>query len=165
MRTNGPFSHEDFTARSIFTTKGVFGRIARAVSLRSIRAMIHEELSRKIIGAAMAVHNELGPGLDEKLYERALVIELHKRGHHVDSQRVFPVYYSGEKIGDLVPDMIVDRLVIVDPKVVESFNDTHYRQMISYLTISGLELALLFNFKKAKLEWKRVVREVGYRSG
>jgi GxxExxY protein len=127
--------------------------------------VIHEELSGKIIGAAMAVHNELGPGLDERHYERALLMELRKRGHHVDSQRVFPVYYSGENIGDLVPDMIVDGLVIVDPKVVEAFNDTHYRQMISYLTITGLELALLLNFKKAQLEWRRVVREAGYQSG
>ena len=121
--------------------------------------MIHEELSGEIIGAAMAVINELGPGLDEKLYERALVIELRKRGHKVDQQRAFPVYYSGELIGTLVPDAIVDELVITDPKVVEVFNDTHMRQMIGYLTITKLKLALLLNFKHAKLQWKRVVRE------
>lgn len=121
--------------------------------------MIHEELSGKIIGAAMAVLNELGPGLDEKLYERALVIELRKRGHQVDQQKSFPVHYAGELIGTLVPDLIVDGLVIADPKVAESFNDTHTRQMIGYLAITKLKLALLLNFKRAKLEWKRVVRE------
>jgi GxxExxY protein len=121
--------------------------------------MIHEELSGKIIGAAMAVLNELGPGLDEKLYERALVIELRKRGHQVDQQRSFSVHYAGELIGTLVPDLIVDGLVIADPKVAESFNDTHTRQMIGYLAITKLKLALLLNFKRAKLEWKRVVRE------
>lgn len=78
----------------------------------------------------MAALNELGPGLDEKLYERALMIELRKRGHVVDQQTSFPVHYSGELIGNLVPDVIVDGLVIADPKVVEAFNDTHVRQMI-----------------------------------
>ena len=121
--------------------------------------MIHEKLSGEIIGAAMAVLNELGPGLDEKLYERALVIELRKRGHTVDQQRAFPVHYSGELIGSLVPDAIVDGLVIADPKVVETFGDTHVRQMIGYLAISKLQLALLLNFKNATLQWKRIVRE------
>lgn len=121
--------------------------------------MIHEELSGKIIGAAMTVLNELGPGLDEKIYERALVIELRKRGHVVEQQRAFPVHYSGELVGTLVPDAIVDGLVIADPKVVEAFNDTHVRQMIGYLAITKLELALLLNFKHAKLLWKRIVRE------
>ncbi len=121
--------------------------------------MIHEELSGKIIGAAMAVLNELGPGLDEKLYERALVIELRKRGHRVEQQKSFPVHYSGELIGNLVPDTIVDDLVIADPKVIEAFNETHARQMIGYLAVTKLKLALLLNFKHAKLEWKRIVRE------
>ncbi len=121
--------------------------------------MIHEKLSGEIIGAAMAVLNELGPGLDEKLYERALVIELRKRGHAVDQQKSFPVHYAGELIGNLVPDTIVDGLVIADPKVVESFIETHARQMIGYLAITKLQLALLLNFKRAKLEWKRIVRE------
>jgi GxxExxY protein len=121
--------------------------------------MIHEKISGEIIGAAMAVLNELGPGLDEKLYERALVIELRKRGHNVEQQRSFPVYYAGELIGNLVPDTIVDGLVIADPKVAESFAETHTRQMIGYLAITKLQLALLLNFKRAKLEWKRIVRE------
>jgi len=121
--------------------------------------MIHEELSGKILGAAMKVLNELGPGLDEKLYERALVIELKRCGHLVDPQRAFPVYYAGELIGSLVPDAIVESLVIADPKVVESFTETHLRQMIGYLAITKLKLALLLNFKHAKLQWKRVVRE------
>ncbi len=121
--------------------------------------MIHEELSGRIIGAAMAVLNELGPGLDEKIYERALVIELRKLGHLVESQTAYSVHYSGELVGTLVPDAIVDGLVIADPKVVEAFNDTHVRQMIGYLAITKLKLALLLNFKHAKLQWKRVVRE------
>jgi len=121
--------------------------------------MIHEELSGKIIGAAMAVLNELGPGLDEKIYDRSLVIELRKRGCVVEPQKSFPVHYAGELAGTLVPDTIVDGLVIADPKVVEVFNDTHFRQMIGYLAITKLQLALLLNFKHAQLQWKRIVRE------
>jgi GxxExxY protein len=123
--------------------------------------MKHEELTRDIIGAAMAVLNELKPGLDEKLYENALVIELVARGHTVEQQREYPVHYRGHFIGKLVPDLIVDGKVIVDPKVATGFNDTHMAQMLGYLNITGLEVALLVNFKEAKLGWKRVVRGDG----
>ena len=120
--------------------------------------MIHEALSEDIIGAAMKVLNVLKPGLDEKLYENALLIELKKRGHRVEQQRPFPVSYEGQLVGTLVPDLIVDDVVIVDPKVVSAFNDTHIAQMTGYLAITGLRLALLISFKSAKLEWKRIVR-------
>jgi GxxExxY protein len=120
--------------------------------------MIHQELSGKIIGAAMGVLNELRPGLDEKLYERAMIIELNHRGHSVSVQSSFPVSYRGELIGNLIPDLIVDDAVIVDPKVVSCFTETHVAQMIGYLNITSLGLAMLINFKNARLEWKRVLR-------
>jgi len=121
--------------------------------------IIYEELGGKIIGVAMQVLNELKPGLDEKLYERAMVIELRRRDHAVEAQREFPVFYRDEPIGHLTPDLIIDDAIVVDPKVVSAFNEAHVAQMIGYLTISGLELALLLNFKSARLEWKRVVRQ------
>jgi GxxExxY protein len=68
------------------------------------------------------------------------------------------VFYDGHLIGKLTPDLIVDGQVIADPKVVTVFNDTHVAQMIGYLNITGLRLALLLNFKHARLQWKRVVR-------
>ena len=120
--------------------------------------MIHEEVTGKIIGAAMEVLNELKPGLDEKLHERALIIELERRGHVVSVQCSFPVSYRGELIGNLIPDLIVDNAVILGPKVVACFTETHIAQMIGYLNITGLDLALLINFKNAGLEWKRVLR-------
>ena len=112
--------------------------------------LIHKELSESIIGAAMTVLNALKPGLEEKLYERALVIELQKRGHRVEQQRQFPVSYEGELIGTLIPDLIVDDQVIADPKVVTAFSDTNVAQMLGYLNITGLQLALLLNFKDAR---------------
>jgi GxxExxY protein len=120
--------------------------------------LIHKDLSEAIIGAAMAVLNALKPGLDEKLYERALIIELQKRGHKIETQKPFLVYYDSQLIGKLVPDLIVDDLVIADPKVVSTFSETHISQMIGYLNITSLKLALLLNIKNAKLQWKRVVR-------
>ena len=121
--------------------------------------MVHEELSGAIIGIAMEVHNELNPGLDEVLYERALVIELRRRGHAVAVQNSYPVFYRAELIGNLIPDLIVDNAVIVDSKVVSAFTETHVAQMLGYLNITGLKLALLLNFKSASLNWKRVVRQ------
>ena len=119
---------------------------------------IHKELSGKIINAAMYVLNELKPGLDEKIYENALTIELRRRGHSVEQQRHFPVFFRGIEVGTLIPDMIVDGMIIVDPKVVTSFNENHVAQMTGYLAITQLDLALLINFKCAKISVKRVIR-------
>ena len=118
----------------------------------------HRELSAAIIGAAMEVLNGLRPGLDEKIYENSLVLEMIAQGHQVEQQRRFPVHYRGHLVGTLIPDILVDEKVIVDPKVVEAFTNDHIAQMLGYLAISELELALLLNFKFAKLRWKRVVR-------
>ena len=120
--------------------------------------LILNDLSESIIGAAMTVLNTLRPGLGERLYENALVIELKRRGHEITQQKEFPVHYDGNLIGTLIPDLIVDRLVIVDTKVVSAFNDNHIAQVIGYLIITDLSLGLLLNFKNAKLSWKRIVR-------
>jgi GxxExxY protein len=76
--------------------------------------LIHEERSGKIIGAAMDVLNKMKPGLDEKLYEDALLIELRRRGHTVESQKEFPVSDKSEPIGNLIPILLVDDQVIVE---------------------------------------------------
>jgi GxxExxY protein len=123
---------------------------------RMKEVLIHEALTGQIIGAAMTVLNELKPGLDEKLYENALVLLLREQGHEVDQQKRFPVYFLNHLIGTLIPDMIVDGLVIADPKVVTAFNENHIAKMIGYLAISKLDVALLLNFKYAKLQWKRI---------
>ena len=119
---------------------------------------LHSQITEAVIGGAMAVLNELKPGLDEKLYENALVIELVDRGLKVEQQVQFPVRYKGHFVGKLVPDLIVEGKVIADAKVVAMFTATHMAQMLGYLAITGLEVALLVSFKHAKLKWKRVVR-------
>jgi GxxExxY protein len=121
--------------------------------------MLHRELTADVIGAGMTMLNHLRPGLDEKLYENALVLELQARGRTVEQQRAFNVEFRGHFIGRLVPDLIVGGAVIVDGKVVSAFNATHIAQMLGYLNISGLRVALLLNFKHATLQWRRVVSE------
>lgn len=106
----------------------------------------------------MAVLNELKPGLSEKIYERALIIELQKRGRGVDCQKQFEVFYDEQKVGMLQPDLIVEGLVVVETKVVESFNDTHTAQLLGYLAITSLDLGLLISFGQPRLKWKRIVK-------
>ncbi|MDB6148740.1 MAG: hypothetical protein JWQ44_188 [Chthoniobacter sp.] len=116
----------------------------------------HKELTGQIIGAAMEVLNELRPGQDERVYERALEVELNLRGVSVERQKAFPVTYKGHPIGTFIPDMIASGQVVVDAKVVSMFNENHIAQMLGYLAITDLEVGLLLNFKHAKLEWKRI---------
>ncbi len=120
--------------------------------------LIHAELSEQIIGAAMTVSNELFPGLNERLYENSLIVELNSRGLHVEQQQIFSVQYKGHVIGKFRPDLIVESKIIVDAKVVEAFNETHFKQVYGYLAVTELQLGLLLNFKYAKLQWKRVIR-------
>lgn len=114
------------------------------------------EQTGRIIGAAIRVLDELKPGLDEKLYENALVIELAKQGMQPEQQKVFPVHYDGKFIGKLIPDLIVGGEVI-DAKVVTAFTADHVAQMLGYLNITGLPLGLLLNFRYRKLQIKRVI--------
>jgi GxxExxY protein len=153
-----------FSNRSLFVWLSVFICVICGSSSSLIKRgvvmgdpFIHSEVTEAIIGAAMTVLNALKPGLDEKLYERALKIELQARGHRIESQSQYTVYYKGQEIGTLVPDLIVDDAVVVDTKVVSGFNDTHVAQMLGYLNITGLRLALLLNFKNVRLQWRRVV--------
>lgn len=120
--------------------------------------ILYGDLSHTIIGAGMKVLNTLKPGLNEKAYENALAIELRRRQVRVEQQRRFEVFYEGELVDTLVPDLIVGGIIVVDPKVVEAFTSTHIAQMIGYLAITRLRLALLINFKHADLRWKRVLR-------
>jgi GxxExxY protein len=79
-----------------------------------------------------------------------MIIELKRRGHTVSIQRTFTVFYRGELIGNLIPDLIVDDAVIVDTKLA-CFTETHVAQMLGYLNITALDLVLLLNFKNARI--------------
>lgn len=117
----------------------------------------YESESREIVGSAMEVLNELGHGLHEKPYENALVVEFGLRGISCVQQQRYKVLYKGEEVGEYIPDLIAFEEIVIDTKVIEKITDHEIGQMINYLRITGLRLGYLLNFKRAKLEWKRIV--------
>jgi GxxExxY protein len=110
-----------------------------------------------MIGCAFEVLNELGHGLNEKLYENSLVVEFKQRGIAFDQQRRFEVLYKGEHVGEYVPDLIGYGKVVVDTKCIERITDHERGQMLNYLRITKLSVGLILNFKHAKLEFARIV--------
>jgi len=121
------------------------------------RELVEKELTFQVVGCAMTVLNELGHGLREKTYERALCIELKHQGLAFQQQHIYQVNYRGEHIDDYIPDLEVDGRLIVEVKTVEKIIDAHIGQVLNYLKITGLEAGIILNFKHSKLEWKKVV--------
>jgi GxxExxY protein len=111
-------------------------------------------VTRTIIGAAMEVHNTLGAGFSEKVYENCLRIVLEERGLGVEQQRPVRVVFHGETVGDYVTDLLVGR-VVVELKAVPSLTRDHQVQCINYLKATGLNVCLLLNFGRRRLEFKR----------
>jgi len=105
----------------------------------------------------MEVLNEIGHGLREKTYERALCREFDLQGISYSQQAVFPVEYKGEKIDEYIPDVVVETRVVTDAKTIEGIGKDEVGKMLNYLKITKLKVGLIINFKHAKLEWKRVV--------
>jgi GxxExxY protein len=116
------------------------------------------EITEQIIGAAYTVGNNLGCGFLEKVYERALVHELRKRGINVEPQYVIRVFYDGIIVGDFTADLLVEQKVLVELKAVNALNDIHIAQCLNYLAATRLKLCLLLNFGKPKVEVKRLMR-------
>ena len=115
------------------------------------------DLSEAVIGSAFEVANVLGAGFLEKVYERALLRELALRGVSAKSQVSFPVCYKGQYIGEYVADLVIGEQLIVELKCVDHLGNEHLAQCINYLKASHLRVALLINFQKPKVEWKRVL--------
>ena len=117
-----------------------------------------EELSKKIIGAAIEVHRVLGPGFLENIYEEALKLELSRRGIGYDTQREIKIGYLGDQVGLHRLDMLIENEIIVELKVAKELSDIHLAQLLSYLKAANLKVGLLLNFSKPTLEIRRVVR-------
>lgn len=116
-----------------------------------------EVLVEEVVGAAYEVANTLGCGFLEKVYERALAKELIQRGRAVAQQVPYSVMYKRALVGEYLADLIVDKKLVVELKCVEQFAPEHMAQCINYLKVSGLRIALLINFQRSKVQWKRVV--------
>ncbi|MEN6384686.1 MAG: GxxExxY protein [Phycisphaerales bacterium] len=110
-----------------------------------------------IIGASMEVHNQLGPGFLESVYEEALAVELELKGIHFKRQSELPVFYKNQKIKQFVCDFIVDDKIIVELKAIKQIGEIEKLQVINYLKASKYEIGLLFNFGEKSLEWKRLI--------
>lgn len=108
--------------------------------------MKHEELTKKIIACFYTVYNALGYGFLESVYLNALAIELRKQGFRVICQQPFTVYYEGQVVGEFVADMVVDELVVLELKAVQTLMPAHENQLLNYLNASRYEVGLLLNF-------------------
>lgn len=109
--------------------------------------MILKELTAEIIGAAMEVHKELGPGLLESTYERCLVYELTLRGIKAERQKAQPIYYKGLELDEGYRiDILVNGTIILELKAVDAINDIHRAQILTYLKLSNCTLGYLINF-------------------
>jgi GxxExxY protein len=113
--------------------------------------------TEKIIGFAFDVLNEIGHGLNEKIYENSLVVMFKQNGIAFDQQRRFQVLFRSVQVGEFVPDLIVFGSIIVDTKVIDRITDLERGQMLNYLRITKLRVGLILNFKKPKLEFERVI--------
>jgi len=116
-----------------------------------------EELNRlteKIIGVAIEVHRELGPGLLESIYQRCLAIALREAGLNVEEERPVPIYFRGQRISDdgYRLDMLVEDTVILELKSVAALTDVFKKQLLTYLKLTGKPIGLLINFNEVVLK-------------
>lgn len=114
------------------------------------------DLTHKIIGAAMEVHNYMGNGFQEVVYQRALSIEMNLQGIPHEREKEMPLLYKGFDVGTRRVDFFVDNIVMVEIKAVIQLEDVHLAQAKNYLEAYGLENGLLINFGAKSLEFKRI---------
>ena len=119
----------------------------------------YSDITRKIIGCAMKVHNALGNGFPELFYQRALAIEMHMQGVKFVREQELPVYYAGHEIGKRRTDFLVEGKIPVEIKAVGKLDNVHLAQAINYLEATKLEIGLLINFGDTRLEFNRVINQ------
>ncbi|WP_310595773.1 GxxExxY protein [Flavobacterium sp.] len=108
----------------------------------------HQELTKSIIGIYYDVYNELGYGFLEKVYHRGMIIELNKNGYEVEHEKKIEVFYKNEVVGIYIPDLIINKAVILELKCVEYLIEAHENQLINYLKATDCEVGLVLNFGK-----------------
>jgi len=116
-----------------------------------------KELTEKIIKAAFAVHNKLGSGFVEKMYENAMAKELRSMGLAVEQQKPLDVIYGGDPVGDFSVDLLVEESVVVELKAVRTLEKSYEDKLLHYLKASNLHVGLLLNFGNSSVQIKRKV--------
>lgn len=119
--------------------------------------IIYKYLSYEVIGAAMEVHNKLGYGFLEKVYENALIILLEEKKINAKQQYPVSVYFMNKIVGDYYVDILVEDKIIIELKSCKKIADEHISQTLNYLKATNIKLGLILNFAKAKLEYKRLI--------
>ena len=119
--------------------------------------MKHKELTGKIIECAYKVHNHLGFGFLESVYQNALLIELKKAGLNAKKEVPVKVFYEEKNVGDYIADIIVEETVILELKSVKELHPAHEAQLTNYLKATGIEVGLLINFGRERVDIKRKV--------
>jgi len=130
-----------------------WGERSESKDTESTEGVIHRELTESVIGAAITVHRELGPGLLESVYEKCLAFELADRGLSVTTQKEIPVRYKNLTFDcSFRADLIVENKVLLELKSIDQLMPIHTSQVITYLKLSGLRTALLINFNAPTLK-------------
>ena len=119
--------------------------------------LIYPDLSYKVMGLAMSVHRELGPGFMEKVYENALMLLLNQNSIPSQQQIPLKVMFKGVIVGDYIADILVDDKIIIELKACEKMDNIHKAQVINYLKATNKKLGLLINFGKKGLEYERLI--------
>jgi GxxExxY protein len=118
--------------------------------------VIYPDLSYRIMEAVFEIHNQLGPGFTEEIYERALTTELEARGIPFETQKSITITYKGKTLGTYRLDLLVDGKIIIELKAVSSLNDLFKQQLVSYLKATNLRLGILINFGTQRVEYVRI---------
>ncbi len=117
----------------------------------------YEDLSGRIIAAAIQVHKILGPGFLESIYENALAIELRKRSINFTQQTPVEVYYAGQRVGQHRLDLFIEDLIVLELKSIKEIRNEHFAVVRSYLKALDKKHGMIINFAKPRLEVKRVI--------
>lgn len=142
--------------RRYFNLKNAFSHELTRMNTNE-KEILYKDLAYKIIELAMEVHNKLGYGFLEKVYENAMVVLLRRDGVESKQQHPIRVLFEGEVVGDYFADLLVEDKIIVELKAVEKMADAHKAQTLNYLKATGLRLAILLNFGKERVEYERLV--------
>ena len=119
----------------------------------------YDQTTHKIIGCCMTVHNTMGNGFQEVIYQRYLAIEMHKQGLQFVREQKMPIFYDGQEVGSRRVDFLVETCILVELKALLKLEDVHLAQGINYLEAFNLDAGLLINFGGRRLEFKRLFRK------
>ena len=122
--------------------------------------MEYKNVTETIIGCAYRVYNKMGFGFLESVYEKCLLIELHKAGMDAEAQKPIVVYYDNEIVGEFVADIIVNNTIILELKSVRRVVKAHEVQLVNYLVATGKPIGLILNFGESKVEIKRKIKDL-----